>query len=81
MNKKGEEFIKEMNNQLKDFPKDIRKNLSKLNWGDSEIQERIMRSQLELNYYEISIDERDDLIDMARATIIKDTQFTSKVKA
>lgn len=72
MNKEGDGYISTRNKYIKILPKELRKKLSKLNWEDSEIQERMMRLGLEVSSYEIDIDNTNDMIDMARATIIED---------
>jgi hypothetical protein len=76
MNKRGFEFVQEMNNKIKEYNSDrVKKGLDtfkKPSWSDRKVQERIMRIGNEARAFEIAVGDNKSLEEVAIATIIND---------
>lgn len=73
MNSKGFEYLKEINNKLKEFRKDHPDAIIPAHhWQDSLVQERIMRLGREVRCFEINAGNTNELEQIAVATINED---------
>ena len=72
MNDKGKLFIKDMEKKLKDFNSISKTKFIKPKWGDSILQERIMRIGREAKFYELDVNDPNELQSIAVATLIND---------
>lgn len=67
MNKKGEEFCREMESKAKSL-----QNWKRPAWSDSILQERLMRLGKEARAFELDVKDLNELERVAVATLIED---------